>query len=175
MAAFARNPRPTSSEYAQLNSFLLRTQLKCLTNLPRRLNETASKGVHPSASFEETRQGSVGLYFFPFNVCNHLTVNTEAAARRMSIGICVTASCRYSVRRCEPAYGLCERRRSEITEFIQVKRGQGQIGVGILCPFIGLACEILQRSETIVFNRRLATYGCARSQIVDPTHRERER
>jgi hypothetical protein len=38
-----------------------------------RLNEMASKGVHASVTLAEAKQGLVGLYFFLFNVCQHLS------------------------------------------------------------------------------------------------------
>ncbi len=52
---------------------LLNAELNQLTIYVRRLNDMASKGVHASVTLEEARQGLVGLYFFLFNICQHLT------------------------------------------------------------------------------------------------------
>lgn len=52
---------------------LIRSELEHLGAFLRRLNEMASKGVHSSATLAESRQGLVGLYFFLFNLTQHLT------------------------------------------------------------------------------------------------------
>lgn len=56
---------------------LLRGELDYLAAFTRRLNEMASKGVHASATLAESKQGLVGLYFFLFNVCQHLSKKTD--------------------------------------------------------------------------------------------------
>jgi hypothetical protein len=43
-----------------------------LTSFIRQLNDMASKGVHASVTFAEAKQGLIGLYFFLFNVSQHL-------------------------------------------------------------------------------------------------------
>ncbi len=58
---------------------LLLAELEHLTAFTRRLNEVASKGVHASATIGESRQGLVGLYFFLFNVCQHLSQKEDIA------------------------------------------------------------------------------------------------
>ena len=57
---------------------LLRAELDYLAVFIRRLNEMASKGVHASATLAESKQGLVGLYFFLFNVCQHLSQKADA-------------------------------------------------------------------------------------------------
>lgn len=57
---------------------LLRAELDHLSVFFRRLNDVASKGVHGSVTFAESRQGLVGLYFFLFNVCQHLVGSDES-------------------------------------------------------------------------------------------------
>jgi hypothetical protein len=52
---------------------LLAAELEALSLFTRRLDKIASKGVHSSVTFAEARQGLVGLYFFLFNVTQHLT------------------------------------------------------------------------------------------------------
>jgi hypothetical protein len=52
---------------------LLQAELDHLAAFFRRLNDIASKGVHSSVTLAEARQGLVGLYFFLFNVCQHLS------------------------------------------------------------------------------------------------------
>ena len=56
---------------------LLRAELEQLTIFFRRLNSVASKGVHGDVTYAEARQGLVGLYFFLFNLCQHLFQNDE--------------------------------------------------------------------------------------------------
>ena len=56
---------------------LLQAELDHLAAFIRRLNEMASKGVHASATMEESKQGLVGLYFFLFNICQHLSRKAE--------------------------------------------------------------------------------------------------
>jgi hypothetical protein len=51
---------------------LLREELDHLTAFLRRLNEMASKGVHAAVTLAEAKQGLIGLYFFLFNLCQHL-------------------------------------------------------------------------------------------------------
>jgi len=58
---------------ASASDHLLRAELDHLASYIRRLNDVASKGVHASATIAEARQGLVGLYFFLFNVSQHLT------------------------------------------------------------------------------------------------------
>jgi hypothetical protein len=57
---------------------LLRAELDHLAVFIRRLNDMASKGVHASPTLAESKQGLVGLYFFLFNVCQHLSQKEEA-------------------------------------------------------------------------------------------------
>ena len=64
-----RLARSTSKE-------MIVAELEHLATFFRRLNEMASKGVHGPVTLAESRQGLVGLYFFLFNVCQHLS--TEA-------------------------------------------------------------------------------------------------
>jgi hypothetical protein len=52
---------------------LLKAELAYLLTFIRRLNEIASKGVHGFATLSEAKQGLVGLYFFLFNVCTHVS------------------------------------------------------------------------------------------------------
>lgn len=52
---------------------LLSAELDHLAFFFRRLNDIASKGVHGSVTLAESKQGLVGLYFFLFNVCQHLS------------------------------------------------------------------------------------------------------
>jgi hypothetical protein len=52
---------------------LLQAELDHLSSFVRRLNEMASKGVHGVVTFAEAKQGLIGLYFFLFNLCQHLT------------------------------------------------------------------------------------------------------
>jgi hypothetical protein len=52
---------------------LLQAELDYLGKFLSRLNEMASKGVHASVTLAEAKQGLVGLYFFLFNVCQHLS------------------------------------------------------------------------------------------------------
>ncbi len=47
---------------------LLRTEFEHLAVFARRLNEVASKGVHSDVSFQEGKQGLIGLYFFLYNI-----------------------------------------------------------------------------------------------------------
>jgi hypothetical protein len=62
----ARLPQSTAKD-------LLRSELDHLASFIRRLNDMASKGVHTSVALVESKQGLVGLYFFLFNVCQHLS------------------------------------------------------------------------------------------------------
>lgn len=57
---------------------LLRAELDHLAAFMRRLNEVASKGVHSLVTLEESKQGLVGLYFFLFNVCQHLVQDVDS-------------------------------------------------------------------------------------------------
>lgn len=65
-------PRSTSTD-------LLQAELDHLVSFIRRLNDVASKGVHAAVTIAESREGLVGLYFFLFNVCQHLSRNDPAA------------------------------------------------------------------------------------------------
>jgi hypothetical protein len=65
-----RLSRSTSQE-------LIAAELDHLTTFFRRLNEMASKGVHGPVTLLESKQGLVGLYFFLFNVCQHLPKDAE--------------------------------------------------------------------------------------------------
>lgn len=56
---------------------LIVAELDHLTSFFRRLNDMASKGVHGPVTLSEARQGLVGLYFFLFNVCQHLSKDAE--------------------------------------------------------------------------------------------------
>lgn len=56
---------------------LLSAELEHLTTFFRRLNDLASKGVHGPVTLAEAKQGLVGLYFFLFNVCQHLSRDSE--------------------------------------------------------------------------------------------------
>jgi hypothetical protein len=58
---------------------LLQAELDHMASFFRRLNEMASKGVHGSVTTAEAKQGLVGLYFFLFNVCQHLTESEQTA------------------------------------------------------------------------------------------------
>lgn len=53
-------------------SALLRHELEQLSLYMRKLNDVASKGVHAEATFAEAKQGLVALYFFVFNLLQHL-------------------------------------------------------------------------------------------------------
>jgi hypothetical protein len=57
---------------------LLKEELDHLTAFLRRLNEIASKGVHSDVTYAEARQGLIGLYFFFFNLIQHLTRESVA-------------------------------------------------------------------------------------------------
>ena len=57
---------------------LLRAELEHLGTFFRRLNDMASKGVHSVVTVAEVKQGLVGLYFFLFNLCQHLTHDEES-------------------------------------------------------------------------------------------------
>ncbi|MDA9489566.1 hypothetical protein [Bradyrhizobium sp. CCBAU 11361] len=65
---------------------LLQAELDHLTVFLRRLNDIASKGVHGSVTFAEAKQGLIGLYFFLFNLHQHLTHEKDAL-----ISVTVTA------------------------------------------------------------------------------------
>jgi hypothetical protein len=65
---------------------LLQAELDHLNSFVRRLNEMASKGVHGIVTFAEAKQGLIGLYFFLFNLCQHLTHDKEGL-----IAVAVTA------------------------------------------------------------------------------------
>ena len=54
-------------------SELLTAELDSFASFIRRLDKVASKGVHAMVTFAEARQGLVGLYFFLFNVIQHLS------------------------------------------------------------------------------------------------------
>ncbi len=69
----ARLERSTSTE-------LLRAELNYLVSYLRRLNKSASKGVHGSVTLAESKQGLVGLYFFLSNVCQQLSEEAEHSA-----------------------------------------------------------------------------------------------
>lgn len=58
---------------------MLETELSHLMAFIRRLNGMASKGVHSSVTFAEAKQGLIGLYFFLFNLCQHLPSETSEA------------------------------------------------------------------------------------------------
>jgi hypothetical protein len=47
---------------------LVRAELDHLDILMRRLNETASKGVHADVTAQEAKQGLLALYMFLYNV-----------------------------------------------------------------------------------------------------------
>lgn len=51
---------------------LLREELEQISVYMRRLNDIASKGVHAEVTFAESKQGLIGLYFFLFNLIQHL-------------------------------------------------------------------------------------------------------
>jgi hypothetical protein len=51
---------------------LLREELDQLSLFSRRLNDIASKGVHAEVKLAESKQGLIGLYFFLFNLIQHL-------------------------------------------------------------------------------------------------------
>lgn len=53
---------------------MLQAELAHLVAYLRRLNDMASKGVHAAVTLAEAKQGLVGLYFFLFNVSNHLSL-----------------------------------------------------------------------------------------------------
>jgi hypothetical protein len=59
---------------------LLQEELDHLTAFLRRLNEMASKGVHATVTLAEAKQGLIGLYFFLFNLCQHLTQKDMVSA-----------------------------------------------------------------------------------------------
>lgn len=61
---------------------LLRAELDHLAVFFRRLNEIASKGVHGAVTAAEARQGLVGLYFFLFNVLQHLSQEAARATEQ---------------------------------------------------------------------------------------------
>ncbi len=61
-----RLARSTSKE-------MIVAELEHLAAFFRRLNEMASKGVHGPVTLAESKQGLVGLYFFLFNICQHLS------------------------------------------------------------------------------------------------------
>ena len=52
---------------------LLQEELDHLGAFLRRLHEIASKGVHTDVTFAEAKQGLIGVYFFLFNLIQHLT------------------------------------------------------------------------------------------------------
>jgi hypothetical protein len=52
---------------------LLQQEIEHLAAFLRRLNDMASKGVHADVTFTEAKQGLIGLYFFLFNLIQHLT------------------------------------------------------------------------------------------------------
>lgn len=58
---------------------LLKEELDHLAAFLRRLNDMASKGVHADVTFTESKQGLIGLYFFLFNLIQHLTRMKNAA------------------------------------------------------------------------------------------------
>jgi hypothetical protein len=60
---------------------LLRAELEHLGTFFRRLNDMASKGVHSAVSVAEAKQGLVGLYFFLFNLSQHLSRDSETASQ----------------------------------------------------------------------------------------------
>ncbi|CAM5597142.1 hypothetical protein MAUB1S_10095 [Mycolicibacterium aubagnense] len=64
-------PQSTSRE-------LLQSELEHLASFIRRLNDMASKGVHATVSLAELKQGLVGLYFFLFNLAQHMTFRIES-------------------------------------------------------------------------------------------------
>ena len=51
---------------------MLRAELEYLLVFARKLNEIASKGVHANVTFEEAKQGLLGLYLFLYNVVSRL-------------------------------------------------------------------------------------------------------
>jgi hypothetical protein len=59
---------------------LLGAELEHLAVFFRRLNDLASKGVHASVTVAESKQGLVGLYFFLFNLSQHLSLRDTASA-----------------------------------------------------------------------------------------------
>lgn len=56
---------------------LLKSELDYLAAFMRRLNEMASKGVHASVTFVDSKQGLVGLYLFLYNVCTRLSKDSD--------------------------------------------------------------------------------------------------
>jgi hypothetical protein len=60
---------------------LLRVELEHLGAFFRRLNDMASKGVHSAVTVAEAKQGLVGLYFFLFNLSQHLSQDTETESQ----------------------------------------------------------------------------------------------
>lgn len=58
---------------------VLEAELAHLSAFIRRVNDLASKGVHAATTFAEAKQGLIGLYFFLFNVCQHLEEKEEDA------------------------------------------------------------------------------------------------
>ncbi|MBB3643878.1 hypothetical protein FHX14_000037 [Rhizobium sp. BK619] len=63
---------------------LLASELEHLAAFVRRLNDLASKGVHADVSYNEARQGLIGLYFFLSNLIQHLTQKSELIDRDMA-------------------------------------------------------------------------------------------
>lgn len=61
---------------------LLEGELNHLIAFMDRLNDMASKGVHGAVTLAEARQGLIGLYFFLFNLSQHLI--TEAHSYRQN-------------------------------------------------------------------------------------------
>jgi hypothetical protein len=70
----------TSRLVSSTSKDLLKAELDHLVTFVRRLNDMASKGVHGSVALAEARQGLVGLYFFLFNVSQHLTQGNDPVA-----------------------------------------------------------------------------------------------
>lgn len=59
---------------------LLRAEFDSMASFIRRLNDIASKGVHGAVTVAEAKQGLIGLYFFLFNLIQHMQRADEATA-----------------------------------------------------------------------------------------------
>jgi hypothetical protein len=61
---------------------LLKAEIDHLNSFVRRLNDIASKGVHGSVVLAEAKQGLVGLYFFLYNLIQHLALDDDSVAEK---------------------------------------------------------------------------------------------
>ena len=61
---------------------LLKAEIDHLNSFVRRLNGIASKGVHGSVVLAEAKQGLVGLYFFLYNLIQHLALDDDPVAEK---------------------------------------------------------------------------------------------